>query len=149
MPLDHPARALKLRGQIRSGRLSVDRQAEQLRASLTLSLELNSRKATEIAGILRNAALKVGLGWAETDGEFQLAVDYQGDRRDAKIDVQRQACLHEFNVAPLADPLSRLLLQKFVELPLETATSRRAEARCRARRSRPPAIFIRPMPIKF
>jgi hypothetical protein len=81
----------KLRGLIRSARLSVDRQAEQLRASLTLSLDLQSRKATEIAGILRNAALKVGLGWAEADGEFQLVVDYQGDRQGAKIDVQRQS----------------------------------------------------------
>lgn len=44
-----------------------------------------------------------------------------------KSDAQRQACLHEFNTAPLADPLSRLVLEKFLEQTLETLTSRRAD----------------------
>ena len=80
----------QLRSQIRSGKLSVDRQMDQLRGSLTLSLEPGSRKASEIGAILRNAALKAGLGWSENDGEFQLAVEYQGDNQTAKVDVQQQ-----------------------------------------------------------
>jgi len=78
----------KLRGQIRSGKLSVDREMDQLRASLTLSLE-GATGASQLAGILRNAALKAGLGWAETGGEFQLVMNYQSDARSAKIDVQQ------------------------------------------------------------
>jgi len=79
----------KLRGQIRTAKLSVDRQMEQLRASLTLSLE-GAQGATQIAGILRNAALKTGLGWAQTNGEFQLVMDYRSDAKSARIDVQEK-----------------------------------------------------------
>ena len=78
-----------LRGQVRAGRLSVERQMDQLRGSLTLSLE-GGRGASQIAAILRNAALKTGLGWAETGGEFQLVLDYRSDARTAKVDSTRQ-----------------------------------------------------------
>jgi hypothetical protein len=78
-----------LRSQIRGGKLSVDREMEQLRASLTLSLE-GAQGASQITGILRNAALKAGLGWAASGGEFQLVMDYRSDARTAKVDVQHQ-----------------------------------------------------------
>ena len=77
----------QLRGRIRATRLATDRRAEQLRGSLTLSME-GARNAGNIAALLRNAALKAGLGWAESGGEFQLVLDYQHDARTAKIDVQ-------------------------------------------------------------
>jgi len=76
----------QLRGQIRSEKLAVDRRADQLRGSLTLSLE-GAQGATAIANILRNAALKAGLGWAEKGGEFQMVMNYQGDAKTAKVDV--------------------------------------------------------------
>ena len=79
----------QLRGRIRASRLAVDRRAEQLRGSLTLSLE-GAKGAANIAALLRNAALKAGLGWAESGGEFQLALDYRSDARTAKIDVTQQ-----------------------------------------------------------
>jgi len=79
----------QLRGRIRDGKLAVDRQLDQLRGSLTLSME-GAKGASGIAGILRNAALKAGLGWAESGGEFQLVLDYKSDARSAKIDVQNQ-----------------------------------------------------------
>lgn len=79
----------QLRGQIRAGKLAVDRQLDQLRGSLTLSLE-GAKGASGIAGILRNAALKAGMGWAESGGEFQLVLDYKSDARSAKIDVSHQ-----------------------------------------------------------
>lgn len=82
---------LKLRGQIRAAKLSVDRQMEQLRATLTLSLEPGARNATQIANILRNAALKAGLGWSDKGGEFVLALDYRTDSKGVSIDVQRQS----------------------------------------------------------
>ena len=76
----------QLRAQVRAGKLAVDRQADQLRSSLTLSLE-GAKGATAIAALLRNAALKAGLGWAEANGEFRLVMDYKGDARTAKIDA--------------------------------------------------------------
>jgi hypothetical protein len=76
----------QLRAQIRAGKLAVDRQADQLRGSLTLSLE-GAKGATAIAAILRNAALKAGLGWAEANGEFRLVMDYKSDAKTAKIDA--------------------------------------------------------------
>lgn len=78
-----------LRGQIRTAKLAVGRQADQLRGSLTLSLE-GAKGATAIAAILRNAALKAGMGWAENGGEFQMVMDYHGDAKTAKVDVRRQ-----------------------------------------------------------
>jgi hypothetical protein len=78
-----------LRRHIRDSRLGVDRQMDALRASLTLSLE-GAQGATQIASILRNAALKAGLGWAERGGEFQLVMDYRSDARTAKVDLQEQ-----------------------------------------------------------
>lgn len=78
-----------LRRQVRDAKLGVDRQMDRLRGSLTLSLE-GAQGATQIASILRNAALKAGLGWAERGGEFQLVMDYRSDARSAKIDVQQQ-----------------------------------------------------------
>lgn len=80
----------KLRGQVRAAKLAVDRQMEQLRASLTFCMAASGRNATQIASILRNAALKAGLGWAETGGEFELVMDYKSDARSASIDVQHQ-----------------------------------------------------------
>ncbi len=79
----------QLRRDIRAGKLSVDRQMEQLRASLTLSME-GGPGASQIAAILRNAALKTGLGWAERDGEFQLVLDYRSDAKTARVDGSRQ-----------------------------------------------------------
>jgi len=79
----------KLRSQVRAAKLSVDRQMEGLRASLTLSLE-GAKGATQIAGVLRNAALKAGLGWVERGGEFQLVMDFRSDSKTAKVDVQHQ-----------------------------------------------------------
>ncbi|HLO68516.1 MAG TPA: hypothetical protein VK188_15945 [Holophaga sp.] len=74
-----------LRRQVREGRLAVDRQMENLRASLTLSME-GARGATQIAAVVRNAALKAGLGWKEAGGEFQLVMDLRTDRKTAKVD---------------------------------------------------------------
>jgi hypothetical protein len=79
-----------LRGQIRAGKLSVDRQMDQLRGSLTLSME-GASGATQIAGILRNAALKAGLGWVDRGGEFQLVLNYRSDAKTAKIDTTHQS----------------------------------------------------------
>jgi hypothetical protein len=79
-----------LRSQVRASRLAVDRQMEQLRNSLTFSLDPGSRGATQIATLLRNAVLKAGLGWAENGGEFQLVMDFSGDREHAKMDVQHK-----------------------------------------------------------
>jgi len=79
-----------LRAQVRGSKLSVDRQMEQLRSSLTLSLEASARQATQVATLLRNAALKAGLGWSETGGEFTLAMAYKSDAQTAKIDVSHQ-----------------------------------------------------------
>lgn len=79
----------RLRGEVRAGKLAVDRQMEELRASLTLSME-GAQGAGQIAAILRNAALKTGLGWAEKNGEFQLVLDYRSDAKTAKLDVARQ-----------------------------------------------------------
>jgi hypothetical protein len=78
-----------LRSQIRAGKLAVDRQMEQLRASLTLSLE-GAQGATQIAALLRNAALRAGLGWAASGGEFQLVMDYRSDAKTAKIETQNK-----------------------------------------------------------
>jgi len=78
-----------LRNQIRAGKLAVDRQMDQLRGSLTLSME-GASGASQIANILRNAALKAGLGWANQGGEFQLVMNYRSDAKTAKIDVQHQ-----------------------------------------------------------
>jgi len=80
----------QLRSQVRAGKLAVDRRMDQLRGSLTLSLE-GAKGAAAVAGILRNAALKAGLGWAETGGEFQLAMAYQSDAKVASMDVQKQS----------------------------------------------------------
>lgn len=79
----------QLRKDIRAGKLSVDRQMDQLRGSLTLSLEGGSG-ASQIAAILRNAALKTGLGWAERDGEFQLVLDYRSDAKTARVDASQK-----------------------------------------------------------
>ena len=79
-----------LRGQVRAARLAVDRQMEQLRGSLTFSLEPGARGAVQVASLLRNAALKAGLGWSETGGEFVLALAFQTDSKEARIDVNRQ-----------------------------------------------------------
>jgi len=79
----------QLRAQVRAAKLAVDRRMDQLRGSLTLSLE-GAKGAANIAGLLRNAALKAGLGWAESGGEFQLVMDYRSDAKSAKIDVQHQ-----------------------------------------------------------
>lgn len=68
-----------LRGQVRAARLALDRQMEQLRGSLTLSLEHSARQAVQVANLLRNAALKAGLGWSETGGEFILAMDFKSE----------------------------------------------------------------------
>ena len=81
----------ELRGQVRAARLAVDRRLDQLRGSLTLSLDTASKGASAVAGILRNAALKAGMGWAENGGEFQLVMDYKSDAKTAHIDVQRQS----------------------------------------------------------
>lgn len=81
----------QLRGQVRTSRLAVDRRLDQLRGSLTLSLDKTSQGASGVAGILRNAALKAGMGWAETGGEFQLVMDYRSDAKTAKVDLQRQS----------------------------------------------------------
>ena len=81
----------QLRGQVRASRLAVDRQLDQLRGSLTLSLDGPSKGASGVAAILRNAALKAGMGWAENGGEFQLVLDYKSDARTAKVDLQRQS----------------------------------------------------------
>jgi hypothetical protein len=70
---------------MRAGKLAVDRRMDQLRASLTLSLE-GAKGASAVAGILRNAALKAGMGWAETGGEFRLAMDYKSEGTGAKAD---------------------------------------------------------------
>lgn len=79
----------KLRAQVREGLLSVERQMEQLRASLTLSLE-GASGATQVASVVRNAALKAGLGWTQQGGEFQLVLDYRTDAKTAKVDQQHQ-----------------------------------------------------------
>ena len=81
----------KLRAQIRAGKLSVDREMEQLRASLTLSMDAGGQNPAQIVTLLRNAALKAGLGWAARDGEFQLVLDYKGERRTAKADLQKSS----------------------------------------------------------
>ena len=78
-----------LRGEVRSAKLALDRQLDQLRATLTLSLE-GAQGATQIAGVVRNAALKAGLGWAEAGGAFRLVLDYRGDTQAARIEVQQQ-----------------------------------------------------------
>jgi hypothetical protein len=78
-----------LRGQVRASRLAVDRQMEQLRGSLTLGLEPSARQATQVATLLRNAALKAGLGWSESGGEFVLAMATKSDAQTAKLDVSR------------------------------------------------------------
>jgi hypothetical protein len=80
-----------LRGQVRSARLALDRQMEQLRGSLTLSLEPSARQAVQVANLLRNAALKAGLGWSETGGEFILAMDFKTEARNARIDASHQS----------------------------------------------------------
>ena len=77
----------KLRGQIREGRLAVDRDLEQLRSSLVFSLE-GAKGASQLAGILRNAALEAGLGWAETGGDFRLVMDFHSKASEARLDVQ-------------------------------------------------------------
>ncbi len=74
-----------LRRQVRDGKLAVDRQMEALRASLTLSLE-GARGATQLAAVIRNAALKAGLGWKDTGGDFQLVMDLKTDARSARFD---------------------------------------------------------------
>ena len=79
----------QLRGRIRAARMAVDRRAEQLRGSLTLSLE-GAKGAANIAALLRNAALKAGLGWAESGGEFQLALEYRSDASTARIQTTQQ-----------------------------------------------------------
>jgi hypothetical protein len=79
----------ELRGQIRADKLAVERRSDQLRGSLTMSLE-GAKGATAIANILRNAALKAGLGWAEHGGEFQMVMNYQSDAKSAHVDVQHQ-----------------------------------------------------------
>jgi hypothetical protein len=80
----------QLRSQVRAGKLAVDRRMDQLRGSLTLSLE-GAQGAAAVAGILRNAALKAGMGWAETGGEFRLAMNYQSDAKNASVDLQKQS----------------------------------------------------------
>jgi hypothetical protein len=79
----------QLRSQVRAGKLSVDRQLDQLRGSLTLCLSPEARNATAVASILRNAALKAGLGWVDKDGEFTLVMNYRTENKNATIDVQR------------------------------------------------------------
>jgi len=79
-----------LRGQVRAAKLAVDRQMEQLRGSLTFSLEPGARGAVQVASLLRNAALKAGLGWSETGGEFVLALGFQTDSREASIAATHQ-----------------------------------------------------------
>lgn len=79
-----------LRGQVRAGRLAVDRQMEALRASLTLSLEPGAKGAAQIASILRNVALKAGLTWSETPGAFLLALDFKSDTGNAGTAPQVQ-----------------------------------------------------------
>jgi len=79
-----------LRGQVRAARLAVDRQMEQLRGSLTFSLEPGARAAVQVAALLRNAALKAGLGWSETGGEFVLALEFRTDSQTARADVTHQ-----------------------------------------------------------
>jgi hypothetical protein len=78
-----------LRAQVRASRLAVERQMEQLRGSLSLGLEPSARQATQVAALLRNAALKAGLGWSETGGEFTLAMAYKSDAQTAKVDASR------------------------------------------------------------
>lgn len=74
-----------LRRQVHEGRLAVDRQMEDLRASLAFSLE-GARGSARIAAVVRNAALKAGLGWKEEGGDFQLVMDLRTDRKTAKRD---------------------------------------------------------------
>ena len=76
----------RLRGQIREGRLAVDREMEQLRNALVFSLE-GAKGANPLAAILRNAALEAGLGWAETGGDFRLVMDFRSKAGEARLDV--------------------------------------------------------------
>ena len=78
----------QLRAQVRAAKLDLDRQLEQLRSSLSLSLAPGAGNSPQIATILRNAALRAGLGWAESGGEFRLALEYQGERKPIALESQ-------------------------------------------------------------
>ena len=80
----------QLRAQVRAARLDLDRRQEQLRNSLTFSLAPSARDIAQIGTILRNAALKAGLGWSETGGEFLLALNERTDSKRIALEPQAQ-----------------------------------------------------------
>jgi len=65
----------------------VERRADQL-ARFAHALPGGAKGAANIAALpLRNAALKAGLGWAESAGNSSLALEYRSDARTARIET--------------------------------------------------------------
>lgn len=81
----------ELRSQVRAQKLAMDRQLDQLRASLTFCIagDKDMGVGADMTSIVRNAVLRQGLGWAEQGGEFTLQLRYQGDRQGWDIQKRR------------------------------------------------------------
>jgi hypothetical protein len=80
-----------LRSDVRKLRLSVDKLLDQLQASLTFCVggDKDLGQGLDVGGLIRNAVLKQGLGWAESNGEFTLKLAFQGSRQGVDIKAKK------------------------------------------------------------
>jgi len=80
-----------LRRQVRDLKLSVDRLLDQLRNSLTMCAggDKDLGLGGDVATLVRNAVLRQGLGWAESNAEFTLNLRFQGNRQGWDVRKRR------------------------------------------------------------
>ncbi|MBP1626141.1 MAG: hypothetical protein H6Q00_616 [Holophagaceae bacterium] len=80
-----------LRRGVRDLKLAVDRLLDRLRNSLTMCVggDKDLGMGGDVATLVRNAVLKQGLGWAESNAEFTLNLRFQGNRQAWDIRKRR------------------------------------------------------------